>query len=311
MHPKYRALHAGLLAALRQYNRDVRSLPGIHAQGADDALALQFVDSVRKVDRLTRIGRTLPSPERRLPSSPFFDPERAAVLMARSGDLEEACWLSFLSVHFGWHGRDKWTLTARVYGALGSEPFWTWERTSKNSSEFKTWVADAIRSRNSPLGHFGNHRSRETLRADLPNGTPAVVESYVKWIESSGGHEPLLRTTTAMAKGDAERAFDLLYRSMSQVQRFGRLARFDYLTLLGKLGLAQIAPGSTYISEASGPLRGARLLFGGNVFAPMTKKLAEEHADGLARHLKIGMQPMEDALCNWQKTPTRFRAFRG
>ena len=34
--------------------------------------------------------------------------------------------------------------------------------------------------------------------------------------------------------------FDDLYRSMVAVDRFGRLGKFDYLTMLGKLGFAPI-----------------------------------------------------------------------
>jgi len=50
---------------------------------------------------------------------------------------------------------------------------------------------------------------------------------------------------------------------MNDVERFGRTAKFDYLTMVGKLGLAAIEPGSTYMQGATGPLKGARLLFGG------------------------------------------------
>ena len=49
---------------------------------------------------------------------------------------------------------------------------------------------------------------------------------------------------------------------MDALRRFGRTARFDYLTMLAKLGLANIAPGSPYLIGATGPLKGARLLFG-------------------------------------------------
>jgi hypothetical protein len=57
--------------------------------------------------------------------------------------------------------------------------------------------------------------------------------------------------------------FDAAYDSLT-IERFGRLAKFDFLALLGRLDLAPIAPGSAYLSGATGPLRGARLLVDGN-----------------------------------------------
>jgi hypothetical protein len=31
----------------------------------------------------------------------------------------------------------------------------------------------------------------------------------------------------------------------------------------------------------------------------------------LGNYLNVGMQAMEDAMCNWQKSPERFTPFRG
>jgi hypothetical protein len=102
-------------------------------------------------------------------------------------------------------------------------------------------------------------------------------------------------------------AFNELYRSMHVVASFGRMARFDYLTMVGKLGLAQIEPGSTYMQGATGPINGARLLFGERASAlDLDAWLVE-----LEGELHVGMQVLEDALCNWQKSPAEFVPFRG
>ena len=99
---------------------------------------------------------------------------------------------------------------------------------------------------------------------------------------------------------------------MEGVASFGRTARFDYLTMLGKLGLAAIAPDCPYLHGATGPLRGARLLFVGN---PTAKGLStnelETRVGELGEALRVGMQEMEDSLCNWQKSPSQFRPYRG
>jgi hypothetical protein len=92
---------------------------------------------------------------------------------------------------------------------------------------------------------------------------------------------------------------------------FGRLAKFDFLTMLGKLGIAPIEPGSAYLSGATGPLSGARLLFGGNADAKLNARELDVRLVRLDNYLNVGMQVLEDSLCNWQKSPRKFISFRG
>jgi hypothetical protein len=103
-------------------------------------------------------------------------------------------------------------------------------------------------------------------------------------------------------------AFDLIYVSMDQVFRFGRTARFDFLTLLSRLQLLPIAPSRAYLQNATGPLHGAKLLFGGS---PATPLVLDQRLTDLDHHLRLGPDTLEDALCNWQKSPTAFKPFRG
>jgi Alpha-glutamyl/putrescinyl thymine pyrophosphorylase clade 3 len=98
---------------------------------------------------------------------------------------------------------------------------------------------------------------------------------------------------------------------MSEVKRFGRLAKFEYLTMLGKLGLAPLESPSAYLNGATGPLQGARLLFAGDRHAKLSAKTLDSYLIKLDEHVQVGMQVLEDALCNWQKSPDKFRPFRG
>jgi hypothetical protein len=103
----------------------------------------------------------------------------------------------------------------------------------------------------------------------------------------------------------------MLYKQMRAVVRFGRTGRFDYLTMLGKVGLADIDADSTYMNEATGPKRGARLLFDGKIDSNTDARALEARVASLEQHLGAGMQVMEDAMCNWQKSPNRYLPFRG
>lgn len=96
--------------------------------------------------------------------------------------------------------------------------------------------------------------------------------------------------------------FQQLYALIRKnVYRFGRLSTFEYLCLLGKMDLADVEPDSCYIAEASGPKRGAKLLFG-----VLDDAKLDDHAIGLADYLNVGYQEMEAAICHWQKSPDRY-----
>lgn len=81
--------------------------------------------------------------------------------------------------------------------------------------------------------------------------------------------------------------------------------------MLSKVGLANIEADSTYMNEATGPKRGARLLFDGQIDSNTGARVLEARVAALEQHLGVGMQVMEDAMCNWQKSPNLYQAFRG
>lgn len=304
--PSRKQLLIRLEGALANFSANVRDLPGIEDPRGRQALAMQMIASLRRLDYTQKVQQRDISGDRVNPDSDLFDPERAAMLHARAGRLDEAFWLTFLSVHFGKHAVHGWRRVRDVYSGLGTG-IWTWERVSGNPDAFRAWLrrnADRIG------GAFGNHRKYETLNADSPGGTAAVVASYVDWVGPGRSHEALVRRMVREGGNDPHRIFHQFYDSM-QVLRFGRLGKFDFLALLGRLGLAPISPGSAYLKGATGPLRGARLLFGGNPEKLIPIDSLQEWLDQLDRVLQVGMQVMEDSLCNWQKSPLRFVHFRG
>jgi hypothetical protein len=253
------------------------------------------------------------SPFRADPNHYLFDPLKAAMIHQRDGEVEEAYWLVFFFVHFGKHAKAGWRYAREIYGRLGEGERWDWAATSADSVGFRAWLhahQQQLRRPGVPRG-FGNHRKRESLDAYSPKGTGEAVESYVRWVAPPRTHQQLMQDSLQQAGGNARSAFDILYRSMDAVTRFGRLARFDYLSMVGKLGLAPIEPGSAYLEGSDGPVKGARLLFE----VENRASLADLNAwlVDLDQKLKLdfGLQVLEDALCNWQKSPQEFRPFRG
>ncbi len=169
---------------------------------------------------------------------------------------------------------------------------------------------DYIRERTKPNG-FGNHRKYQSLNAYSPKGTGATINSYVIWVGKTQSHQHLIETAYQNSDRDPKRAFDYLYKSMNQVVGFGRTGRFDYLTMLGHIGLANIEPGLAYLQNSTGPIEGAKLLFTGNPRSRVDTKTLEIWLSELDDELKVGKQVLEDSLCNWQKSPNRFMKFRG
>lgn len=278
----------------------------------------QLVESVRRVRYVLRLKQLPISAARANPHDPLFDPLRAAIHQQSAGNVEEACWLTFLSVHFGKHRRTGWRLARDVYGCLGATPYWTWVRVFPDPLPFKNWLAANSATLNGADGisrHFGNHRKYETLKPDSNRATGKVIESYVAWIASSGSHHQLINSAIATGSGDQGKAFAYLFDSMASVLSFGRTARFDYLSMLGKLQLAALEAPLPYLVGATGPLTGARLLFSGSGGTGSTAAELESGIVALHGYLQmIGPHPMqvfEDALCNWQKSPNVFRPFRG
>lgn len=309
MRPKDVARGQVLTDALRRYQREVRGLVGLRPDGAEQAFIEQVVESIRRIEYVRLINSQSHPAERADPSSAIFDPLIAASMAQHRGDIDEGCWLVFLSTHFGKHRTSEWQLTRDVYGRLG-DGRWDWSTVAANADAFQAWLTKnqgALK----PGGvvHFGNHRKYQTLRATA-SGTGAAVKSYVNWVLESGDHRALFAHARQNTDGTGGAIFDWLYRTMT-VASFGRMARFDYLTMLGKLDLAPIEPASPYIALSTGPLAGARLLFFGNSKAEVSGKTLDGWVVELGSRLGVGMQVMEDAICNWQKSPRRFVAFRG
>lgn len=291
------------------FDKDTRLLPGIRKPVTRQVFIEQILESIHRIEFVKILQGQDLSDRRADPNDPIFDPLKAAIIQKRRGNLDEAFWLVFILTHFGQHPQAGWRYAREIYGKLGNHYIWDWSAVSQNPSGFREWLNDHqadLKRKGIPRG-FGNHRKYQSLDAFSQNGTGAAVESYVSWVNPPRRHHELVEQTYLQSARDKKITFDQLYVSMSIVRSFGRTGRYDYLTMLNKIDLAPIEPGRAYLPGSTGPLRGARLLFG-NQLAP---RILDEQLVELDVFLQVGIQVLEDALCNWQKSPTWFRRFRG
>ena len=285
------------------------SLPGIQEIWRRDAFVEQVIESLRRVRYVAAIRERDISDRRTDPNDTSFDPLKAAIVFHDQGSIEEAFWMVFFFVQFGKHKWGGWRFAREIYGRLGDEGKWDWAATSADSEGFREWLGvngPRIRRPGVP-GGFGNHRKYESLNAWGNKGTGATFATYIQWIKPPRTHTELFEQALEAADNHPRVAFRQLYRSMNGIARFGRVAKFDYLAMVASLGLANIEPDSTYLKGSTGPLEGARLLFGDK----RTTGQLENWLVELGDHLGVGMQVLEDALCNWQKSPHVFVPFRG
>lgn len=303
--PSRSSTQSDLESALRKLATK-RHLPGIADPRALQTLVLQILASLRREDYTSTLMKRTISANRADPSSSTFDADRAVVYNLQNRDIDEAAWLIFLITHFGKPADSGWRRLVDVYGRLGTGR-WSWTAVSQSPKSFDAWL---VANWQSIAGKFGNHRKYETLDPSSANSTRYVIQSYLNWVGPSLSHVTLFANAVRAAGNDPHRIFDALYRGMT-VRRFGRLAKFDYLSLIGRYGIAPIAPGSAYLNEATGPADGARLLFGINTPGRAGYAALQAGFDDLSAHLGVGMQVLEDAVCNWQKSPTVFKHFKG
>ncbi len=314
MSPRDRARAQDLVLAITRYQTKAGALPGVANNGHLDTLVAQIIDSLRRVEFAHHIRDARSGPARMDPKSDLFDPLRAAVLRNRRGESDEAWWLVFLGTHCGKHAVDGWRLTRDIYGRLGQGCLWDWATISRDPSAFRTWLAAneaKLRGADGISRRFSNHRKYESLKASSEKGTAAVFASYVSWVTPPRSHADIVREVHKAVGQDPEAVFAALYSSMNTVQRFGRLGKFDFLAMLGKLGIAPITPGSTFLKGATGPLAGARLLFGGAPDTNLSEQDLEARLNAFGLECGLGAQVLEDALCNWQKSPDSYSRFRG
>lgn len=307
MRNKNPQLYDYLLEKLQNYPHI--PLPGINNPSRMDSFIQQIIASTRRVQYVTVMKEKVHTNLVADPSSSAFDPIKAAALHNQQGNIDEACWLVFLATNFGKNKNTKWNLVRDVYSGLTDGIRWNWEAVSQNVAEFRDWIEDnkiVIKSR----GKVGNHRKYHKVDGLYDSGTGAAVASYVEWIGENRSHTQFISEKLAAVGNDPKQGFRILYNSMSAVKGFGRMGRFDYLTMLGKVGLTDIIPDSTYMQGATGPFSGARILFG---LPNADYRTLDSHLSELEAYLGLdfGMQVVEDSICNWYKSQNVYVHFSG
>jgi hypothetical protein len=210
----------------------------------------------------------------------------------RNMGVDEVLWRGFLAGHFGRGSSDnpdKAESATKILCAFGRRPYWTWVRVSLAAHSLKSWLGENREALKSL--RFGNHRKYESHK---PVILYRVIRSFIQWVNDNGGSPG--SAFQPRANGGPGVHFDHLYHSLKGIFRFGRTGAFDLLCMLGDMGILPVRTDSCHLVGSTGPLRGARKLWGMRPPRELNRL-----ADSTAKTLKIPFEIFEDALCMWQK----------
>ena len=282
--PKRQAQRRAFADALDAFSSTVMPLPGMAGPAERHALSMQIVASLRRDEYFLLIQQRGPIPRSRAdPADSAFEPEVGVVHFLQQGEIDEAAWLVFLMVYLA-KPEQGWRRLRDIYGGLGIGR-WDWATVSQNPAAFEQWLAGNWTKIG---GKFGNHRKYESLDPTTmrPMG-PAAIH-YINWIKSGGGHVRHFATIIRNAGNDPHVIFDAFYRALP-IKGFGRLGRFDWAAMLARYGIIPAEAGTAYLEGATGPGRGARLLFHGNPSAKVSNDQVQGWLDLLDAQLGVGM----------------------
>ncbi|MCL1673005.1 hypothetical protein [Elizabethkingia ursingii] len=303
---KNNELYIDIKNRLETYKRDV-DLPGLIDPNAEMCFIKQFIDSYKRIKFIELLKIRPIDEERKNPNSDIYDPIRASILYLNEGNINESIWNILLYVHFGKTTTYNYGLTKAVYGKLGERDFWSWENTCGNLEEFREWLNENITEIKSH-GNFGNHRKYQSLKITAQSGTYNTFESFFNLVRND--FNSFILTIPENIRSDRKTYFNYLFKHFDNIVGFGRLAVFDFLCMVGKVGILDIEPGNPYLGN-SGPVSGTKLLFDSNAKARDLNDFLKDLGDTAFNDYPFIMQILEDCVCNWQKSPTSYQLFRG
>jgi hypothetical protein len=305
--PKLEARKIEIADQLLQHHQRKRPLLGISSPAARDTLAMQIISSLRREEYFRQIQRRGPiGAERADPHSPAFEAELGVVYLIQQRQMEEAAWLIFLMVALAKPAESGWQRLRDIYGKLGKGR-WDWRSVSADPNAFKGWLAAHWTE---VKGKFGNHRKYASIDPNKKGHFGLVVEAYASWANKEGGQQALFAKIVREAGNDPHTIFDAFYQALP-IKGFGRLGRFDWAAMLARYGLIHAEAGNAYLKGATGPLAGVNLLFLNDSEAKTSPATLQVWLDELDADLQVGMEVLEDAICNWQKDTEVFKHFKG
>lgn len=303
---KDKEIYQSIKEKLDIYRRRVE-LPGLENPNCEMSFIKQFIDSYKRIRYIEILKSRAIDVDRKNPHSNIYDPIMSSILYFNDGNINESVWNLLLYVHFGKNVKSNYNLVRAVYGRLDNPNIWNWSTITSDLANFKLWLGDNFEEIKRH-GSFGNHRKYQSLRINSKSGTYQTFESFFNLVDND--FEKFISLLPDSIRSDKNIFFDYLFWHFDGIIGFGRLAVFDFLCMIGKVGILEIEPGHPYLGN-SGPVEGTKLLFESNEKTKDLNDFLKDLGINAFNDYPFVMQILEDSICNWQKSPTSYKLFRG
>ncbi len=263
-----------------------------------NTLCYQTIDSIRRISIYKKYAEKAKNAEEL--NLPFYYTSNPFTLSQRSSlNIGSKVWYIYLATYFGKSNKSKWKL---------------FYKAAFRKDETLIRVEEILASREQYYSHLSNIDLFEN--ADYSNHRKFTKKSLV-------GEKGVINSMDYFLDNldDYSHAkpidFNIIYNNALKIPNFGRLAAFDFTSSLCKCNLNVKDPISMYHHNSSGPLRALKdfliLADCKDLSKSAQIKLGDDLLYWFFQHsdIEIVAQVLEDAICNWQKSPRHYQRYFG
>jgi hypothetical protein len=239
------------------------------ARGAEDGFASPLVPGLKSSEDAARLAEELLFAANRLALLATDPPRLFADVADNSADIEERAWLAFLIAYLG-------PLDPAADGS-DEDPF-----VSVAAVRVPWTAVDTLDLSDAVAGPRG---AQTTDRGN------ATIEAYRAWVGRAGSQQAAF---TGESSWTPERRFERIFERLGTLAGMNRDARFELLSLLGALGVCDLAAGRVcFGGENEVTWAGKRALGIGD------QLLLERRAADLAAECGVPIGALDLGLHNW------------
>lgn len=262
-----------------------------------NTLARQTNDSIRRIE----IYRSYRERARHAVNNKLdFNHTSIPFVLAQRSDLSQnnRLWILYLATYFGKSNQSGWKLFNRATFDT-NEAIMLFQVIQKDLDKYFRYLAsfdffDGC--------SYSNHRKFTVKRLTGEKGVFESMEYFVKNINQYSFEHRI--------------DFHSIYKMAQKIPNFGRLAAFDFASSLVKCGFHVGEPESMYGENSTGPLNAVGLLLrltNGDSSQKGKLQLCSDLMEWFQKNSNIFMvgQVLEDAVCNWQKNPSKYIWYKG
>ena len=264
-----------------------------------EVLSLQTIDSIRRISIYDTYAEKAKKAEAL--ELPYYDTYNPFTLSQRDSlNLSSKVWYIYLATYFGKSNKSKWKLFNNA-AFRNDKSLIELSYILENREEYYDYLKsfDFFAEAN-----YSNHRKFTKKSMDGKLGVLSSIDFFLDNISQF-----------TFSPDSAE--FDLAYKRAMSIPTFARMSAFDFTSSLCKCGLNVDDPISMYHESSTGPLRALKDLLELSGQDGPSKASQIEFGNNLLdwfignSDIKVVAQVVEDAICNWQKSPNQYERYYG